>query len=411
MSAPTDRTRDVIVLGGGPGGSTTAALLAMRGVDVLLVEKEKFPRFHIGESLLPIDLPIFRTLGLDLDDGRFVRKAGAEFHDEHDGRFAEYLFAEGLAGTPGHAFHVDRALFDHALLTRARALGAEVREGQCVLDVRTDADGAVVTTSSASHRARFVVDATGQDAFLARRAKTVEPIRGIGIGAVFAHYDCVDDATWQRWMDKGNIKILILHEPGGEVFGWSWLIPIVDRRVSFGVVTNKKGVSPALLDEVASRSPFVTQLSRGATRTSARVIRNFSYKNVCPRGERWATVGDASAFLDPVFSSGVSLAMTGAMELAPLVAAALVDRSEADPEAVAAMEPRMRRAYDSFSALIWSFYNTRIVDHVFFCEDPEPEMRAGLITLLASDCWREDNRFQNGLLAGRRHKAAAASSR
>lgn len=403
------RTRDVIVLGGGPAGSTTAALLAERGIDVLLLEKERFPRFHIGESLLPIDLPIFARLGIELDEGRFVRKAGAEFLDEHDGRFAEYLFADGLPGTPGHAYQVERAKFDHALLERARALGAEIREGECVLDVQTDQDRAVVTASGGAHAARFVVDATGQDAFFARRAHTVEPIRGLGIAAVFAHYDGVDDALWQRWMLTGNIKILILHEPGGAIFGWSWLIPIRERRVSFGVVTNKRGVSPELLDEVAASSPFVTQLSRGATRTTPRIIRNFSYKNVSPRGVRWATVGDSCAFLDPVFSSGVSLAMTGAVELAPLVETALRDHTEADPLATAEMEPRMRRAYDSFSTLIWSFYNTRIVDHVFFCEDPEPEMRAGLITLLASDVWREDNRFQNGLLAGRRPKAAESA--
>jgi flavin-dependent dehydrogenase len=402
-------TWDVVVVGGGPAGSTTAALLAADGHRVLVVEKEKFPRFHIGESLLPIDLPIFDRLGFRPERGPFLKKAGAEFVDERRGKLAVYQFEDGLRGTPAWAWQVDRATFDHALLVRAREAGAEVREGEKVVDIEHDDVRAIVRTAAGSaYEARYCVDATGQDAFLARRAHTVDPIKGFGIAAVFAHFDQLSEEVWHELEEtgRGNIKVLILSEAArgepGTVTGWSWLIPIHRRRLSFGVVTSQPGVSPELLDEVAATSPLIQRLSRGATRTEPRIIRNFSYKNRVARGVRWACVGDAACFLDPVFSSGVSLAMTGGEHLAAVLGPALREGREADPDLAAAFEQRMKRAYDSFASLIHSFYNTRIVEHLFFCDEPDPEMRAGLITVLAGDVWRDDNRFQNALLSGRR---------
>jgi flavin-dependent dehydrogenase len=383
---------DVVVIGGGPAGSTCASLLAKAGHAVVVLEKERFPRFHIGESLLPCDLPIFDRLGITLDEGPFVRKGGAEFLDERTGEHEVFPFSDGLPGTPGHAYQVERALFDHLLLTRARENGAAVREGERATDVVLARDHVEATTASATVRARYLVDATGQDAFLARRARSVEPLRDFGIAAVFCHFDGLASDVAASLTQCGNIHVLLVDD------GWVWLIPLHGGRLSCGVVSRKTGVTESLLERTLERSPHIQRLTRGATRTPARIIRNFSYRNAHARGPRWSCIGDASLFLDPVFSSGVSLAMLGGERAADLLSAALREGREGEPELMAPVAERMRTAYVSFASLIGAFYKTRIVENVFFAPNPDPGLRSGLISLLAGDVWRDDNRFQRMLV-------------
>ena len=390
----TSKRRDVIIVGGGPAGSTAANLLAQEGHDALVLEKETFPRFHIGESLLPIDLPIFARLGVTLETPtKFIIKNGAEFIDEVTGQEATFTFSEALNGTPRTAFQVERARFDQTLLERARAWGAEVRYGVRVQAITPGPEEVVVETAAGAERARYLIDATGQDAFLARNNRTVEPLKGFGCVAVFRHYDGLNPEITAELESTGNIKILMVPE------GWMWLIPLAGRRLSVGVVSKTPISDPeATLVTAEQRSPLIQRLVAGATFTGHKIIRNFSYRNKRAYGSRWACAGDASCFLDPVFSSGVSLAMLGSESITDRLSPALREGREADPTLLADHAKRMEVGYKSFAGLIYRFYHANLVPKLFFPNTEGEPLRPGITSLLGADFWRDDNPFQQMLL-------------
>jgi flavin-dependent dehydrogenase len=387
---------DVIIIGGGPGGSTCGNLLAGAGHRVTILEKDTFPRFHIGESLLPCDLPIFERLGISLDGGPYMRKAGAEFFDERTGDHEVFLFKDGLPGAPQHAYQVERARFDHDLLLRAASAGAAVREGEKVVDVAVHEHAIEVTTERTKLRARYLIDASGQDAFLARRERAIKPLKDFGVAAVFCHYGDLGADVAGELARTGNIRVLMIED------GWVWLIPLHGGRLSCGVVTRRTGVTTDLLETTVAGSPHVQRLVQGATRTAPRVIRNFSYRSGKSRGPRWTCVGDSSIFLDPVFSSGVSLAMLAGERTADLLGPALTEGREGDPALTEPVAAEMHTAYATFASLIGAFYRTGLVKNIFFAPRPEPDLRAGLISILAGDVWRHDNRFRSLLVDSQR---------
>src|ERR1041385_6177325 len=187
--------------------------------------------------------------------------------------------------------------------------------------------------------------------------------------------------------------------------GWGWLIPLSGRRLSVGTVTRNGAVTPALLEAALENSPLTRSLIAGAKRLSTRVIRNFSYKNGVPSRARCTSVGDAACFLDPVFSSGVALAMLGADAVTARLIPALAEGREAAPELMSPVWEHMERAYDSMGSLIYAFYHTGLLRNLFFAKHPDLEMRAGLISILALDVWRTDNAFQDILLKSRRRQS------
>jgi flavin-dependent dehydrogenase len=395
---------DVLIAGGGPAGATAACLLARAGHRVRVLEKERFPRFCIGESLLPAEMPIFRRLGLELGEEVALRKAGAQFLDEASGDQRTYLFAEGLEGTFPHAVQVERAGFDQALLALAREAGADVLEGQRVTEVEVLDHAVRVRATDGAHQARYFVDATGRQAFIARRQRAVEPITGFGRAAAFAHFTQVRPEVVESVAAEGN-NVQVLIRPGG----WTWVIPLPGRRLSIGVVSAEQGLTAEHLDEEVARVGWVAWWAGDAVRSDVHMVGNYSFRNQRRHGARYACVGDAACFLDPVFSSGVALAMVGAERLADLLAPALDARDEARADLMAPLAAHMDHAYATFSALIERFYRTRFAAHVLLHPDPDPELRAGLTTTLAGDLWRTDNRFQHMLLTSTRRSGRGSA--
>ena len=391
---------DVVIIGAGPGGATAGALLARHGVSVHILDKDEFPRFHIGESLLPCDLTLFDRLGLDMKALGFLYKGGAEFFDERTGDHAEYLFNEGLPGTPDHAYQVERAKFDKAVLDAAIAAGARFSPGVRVSQIDPDASGVSVQTSAGTLRTRYLIDATGQDALLAHREKSLRRIEDFGLAAVFRHFDQLSDEVWNELahVGQGNIRVLIVAE------GWVWVIPLAGKRVSVGVVSRQRGISNELFEQTYAASPMLQRLTRDCPKSDLRIIRNFSYRNLKTRGPRWACLGDAALFLDPVFSSGVSLAMLGGERFADVLAVALREGREDDPELTRPVSEHMAVAYTTFGTLVGAFYQTKIVENIFFAKDPDPAIKKGLISTLAGDVWRDDNEFQKMLLSSKRRR-------
>ena len=388
---------DVVILGAGPAGSTAANLLALEGHDVLVLEKEQFPRFHVGESLLPADLDLFARLGVEAGAlSPYLRKRGAVFLDERSGDRVDFAFEDGLPGTHDHAFQVDRATFDHMLAEHAAARGAEFRYGVRAQSVSFEEAQVVVGTDSGDVAGRYLIDATGLAAFLAGKKRSRRRIDGLGLAAGARHYEGIEASARAELEATGDVLIFMLEE------GWGWCIPLGGGRVSVGRVSSQRGFSIGLLDDFVKSSPLLSAALAPATQTRESVHGNFSFKNDEAYGARYACVGDSACFLDPVFSSGVTFAMFGGEKLADLLSPALLAGAEGATDLAAPLDAHMQHAYDVFAALCGRFYSADIVRRVFFYDSPDPAFAPGIVSVLAGDVFRDDNVFQNMLLSSRR---------
>ena len=389
------RRWDAVVIGAGPGGSTVAAILAGRGFRVLVLEKDEFPRFHIGESLLPAACEILAALGLEPKREVFKFKRGAEFIREPDDSRAVFDFAEALPGPPRHAYQVDRARFDTLLRDHACALGAEVRHGVRVLGVELGPDEVRVRTTRGTELACYLIDASGQDRLLATQQRTVEPFRHFGKAASFMHFDQLSGRTLRELAPHNDIRIMLLEQ------GWAWVIPLPGDRLSVGIVSREKGLARDAVRSYVASSKLLSSWVDGARATAPRLIGNFSYRNTRSAGVRYACIGDAACFIDPVFSSGVTLAMLGAVSLADQLTAAFRAGNEGTADLTLPGKPQVERAYDTFAALVYRFYNTRFVDHFILGAPAQGALRGGVTSVLAGDVLRDDNPFADMLLRSR----------
>jgi flavin-dependent dehydrogenase len=393
--------RDVIVVGGGPGGSTCATRLAKAGLSVLVVEREKFPRFKIGESLLPFNFDVFDRIGLDrafFEKQGFVKKKRAEFLDARTGDEKTFDFSRGLDDQHPFSFQVERAPFDALLLEHSKRSGAEVRDGCAVLGAEPREDGvSVKLEGGAEVEARFLVDASGQATLLGRRGKEANP--GLDRAAVFAQWF---DVKKDPGLADGNIRVVV------DGLGWFWLIPLADR-LSVGAVVppdEARGREKEdVLRERIERCPHVAALlATGERRVDVRAIASWSYSVKEIASDRHVCVGDALGFVDPIFSTGVHLACTAADKASDIIIAALREGRVPRRAEFAGFATHMDRAHEIVNRLVLAFYEGGLVRNIFFNQEPDEHIERGITSLLAGDFWNDANPFARMLLTGRRRR-------
>jgi flavin-dependent dehydrogenase len=383
---------DAVVVGGGPGGSTTAAALARRGRRVLLLEREQFPRFHIGESQLPWTNEIFHALGVQdtIAAAGFVQKWGASFWTL-DGAVEQYAdFAEAVETPTPQAIQVPRATFDELLLRHAEKSGVDVRERHRALEARFDAAGVALRFAEPDGaertvRAGVVVDASGRAGFLAKklgRHAFDAQLRNI---AVHAQYENIPRLPGRR---AGDIRMFTRPD-----MGWLWLIPLSETVTSVGAVIpqavhrrESRATPEESLTHYVEDTPSAARLLAAARRVSpARFDADYSYLGTELAGDRWVAVGDAAAFLDPIFSTGVLLAMQGGLDAAAAIDAGLHD-GNLSRRRFAAYDRRVRARYHHFRRFAVGFYNPNFRD-LWFRRTKRWGLFAAVLSVLAGN-WR-----------------------
>ncbi len=369
---------DVVIIGGGPAGSTAATTLAQAGRRVIVLEKAKFPRFHIGESLLPYNRRIFDDLGVwpKIAAAGFTKKRGAQFVMGNDSRANRLDFSKGSFTEYPEAVQVERSKFDQILLNHSREAGAEVREECTVLEHRVESGDVMVRYRAADGTeqelsARYLVDASGLGNFTANRAALREYYPGHKKIAIFGHFSGVDMPTGE---EEGDILIVRREK------SWCWLIPLESNKTSVGLVIDAAdfkalGKTPQEVfdDAMADTAAISKRFASAKMMDELHVIRDFSYKNQTLVSPRVMRVGDSSGFIDPMFSSGVLLAMTSGQQGARVLHEAL-DSGKAITSGMKRYEKDNRKRIAIYWEFIENFYKLHFAQ-IFF----QPYNRWGMV--------------------------------
>lgn len=394
------------VAGSGPAGATTAALLARSGARVLLLEKERMPRFHIGESLLPCNRPLLDELGLApaLRARGYVVKRGATFTTEDGGRRARIAFGTAPDVPVPATWHVLRADFDRMLCERAAALGAAIRMPAQVQRAEFHPDRVELEIAGDGGPARvkvgMLVDATGRHGLLARAMSLRVADTQLRKVSIFSQFRGALPVAGEA---AGDIRVVVRADGG-----WFWIIPLPEGRISVGVVFDhaedlrRPGETPdeTLLRNVRAAPAVRECVQDFAPLEPARWEGGFSYTTKSYAGDRWLLVGDAGSFLDPVFSTGVLLAMAGAGEAAQAILRALRRGPGMGAREFRTYAALQRRRYRFFRPFVLGFYRPAFRDLLFRPGD-WPAGAAALVSALAGNDrpgWRVRSRQRLFLL-------------
>jgi flavin-dependent dehydrogenase len=403
---------DVVVAGGGPGGSICAAQLAKRGVSVLVLEKTHHPRFHLGESLLPQSMPVLKQVGV-FDDvaARFIVKRGANFHESGTLKQSRYDFSEAFDRSTTFAFEVPRDEFDELLARHAQKCGADFREGWAVTKfdsseaekggpsfvTATDPDGKTHTFET-----KIAIDATGRDALIAHATRATEKVPELDKTAIFSHWR---DAWRDEGERAGDIQIVVFGQ--AEETGWFWSIPFKDGRTSIGAVVasgwlkkRKKPGEPvqALYDRAIAESPATQRIVSGAKQlVPAAAAADYSFRVRDLVGPGWLVVGDAGGFIDPLFSTGAHLAMYGGFHAANIIADKIATGG-AKPADFAQWSALVRKGAELFLGSVQAFYRGSLTPYLF-ADDQHPFLRRAITSMLAGDVFTGDERWAREMRA------------
>ncbi len=385
-------TYDAIVVGGGPAGATTATLLAQHGRQVLLLERESFPRYHIGESLMPHTWFTFERLGvLDwLKQSGSPRKHSVQFVSISGKVSQPFYFFKTITEDWASTWQIRRSDFDKMMLENAAATGVDVRQGVAVRDVLREGDRVIgvradVPGGSETHRARVVVDATGRDALLAAKLGWKQRDPDLNKIAIFTYYT---GALRDPGLDEGATTVAYIPDKG-----WFWYIPLVDDTVGVGVVAEhdylyRETRDPeAIFRREAEDCRWIREhLASGTHQGPMRVTGEFSYRATQAAGEGFCLVGDAFSFLDPVFSSGVYLALKSGELAADTIHAAL-ETGEVTATTFQQYERDVRHGLDSFRRLVLAFYDPAFNFGEFIGK--HPDLQPQLVDALVGNVFKD----------------------
>ncbi|HLE22150.1 MAG TPA: NAD(P)/FAD-dependent oxidoreductase [Vicinamibacteria bacterium] len=384
----------VVVLGGGPAGATVSALLAHAGHQVLLLERERFPRFHIGESLIPETYWTLQKLGVleKLRSSSSPVKVSVQFISESGRASRPFYFFERKPGESAYTWQVERSWFDQMLLENAAEKGVDVRLGVTAKEILFEGERALGVRAStengreATVRSRVLVDATGLSSLVSRQLGLRKRDPYLGKAAVFSHYQ---NALRDSGIDEG--ATLVIHTAGNR--GWFWYIPLSENRVSVGVVgspeelfTDGDSKDDILAREIDRCPAVASRLEKARQVFPARVVSDYTYRATRCSGDGWVLVGDAYGFIDPIYSTGVFLALKSGEMAAETISESL-RRGDCSGKALGCWGPKLTDGMNALRQLVYAFYTPGFSFARFVQEHPEHRDR--LTDLLIGDVFKE----------------------